>query len=62
MNNQTTIERYSRKNNNENQELRTMNSGIKDDHRIIVDSFKVTAGIIETDMEFRSRLLSSTTS
>lgn len=56
------MERYSRKNNNENQELRTMNSGIKDDHRIIVDSFKVTAGIIETDMEFRSRLLSSTTS
>ena len=60
MNNRTTMERFSRSAQGEDQAIKILNSGIRNDDRIIVDSCRAIgsfAGSYKEDIELERRLL-----
>jgi hypothetical protein len=62
MNNKTTMERFSRANQGEDSTMKILNSGIRTDDRIIVDSYRSLgsfAGAMKEDIEIQQRLLSN---
>ena len=62
MNNRTTMERFSRTAQGEDSTIKILNSGIRNDDRIIVDSYRTIgsfAGSYKEDIELERRLLTN---
>lgn len=62
MSNKTTMERFSKQNQGEDSTIKILNSGIKNDDRIIIDSYRSLgsfAGAMKEDIEQQRRLLSN---
>jgi len=60
MNNRTTMERFARGGQGEDSSIKIINSGIRNDARIIVDSYRAIgsfSGAYKEDIELERRLL-----
>ena len=62
INNKTTMERFSRSNQGDDSTIKILNSGIRNDDRIILDCYRSLgsfAGAMKEDIESQRRLLSN---